>query len=181
MNKVDFFKNNMEQNRHCDTHLQVDDILLFQLPVSSSSHLHGVPFGHRHFTEPPSTTSIRSPPLPKLQPLASVTVDFLTFCTVDMAFMFSLRAGIVFFCDNCLERSVCCSRALDDELRLSPLSPNGLMSASCGNRHKNIPPSTLVLTTNRPSGLTFTLVTTPACPTPTCVGIPSLYSHTFTN
>lgn len=33
---------------------------------------------------------------------------------------------------------------------------------------------------HKPSGLTFALVTTPACPVPMCVGIASLYSHTFT-
>jgi len=103
----------------------------------------------------------------------------ITFCTDDMSEMFSFRTGIDFFSDSCRDRTVCCSLALTpltDEHRLL----GGLGSESCGKRHRNMPPSTLVLTKYRPSGLTLTLVTTPAWPTPTCVGTPSLYSQTLT-
>lgn len=133
----------------------------------------------------------------------SASVTDRTLCDFDMLPMFSGLADTVLFCDNRLELLLCCSRRLD-ALPLSPallllsplllllppllpLSPppllhrlSGARSSSCGKRHRYMPPSTLVLTTSRPSGLIFTLVTVPACPTPTCVGSPSLYSHTFT-
>lgn len=125
---------------------------------------------------------ILAPPLAPAfaaSPAPSFSNTDIIFCPDDISEMFSFRTGIDFLSDICRDRTVCCSPALKPLTVEHRLLGKGV-SGSCGKHHRNMPPSTLVLTKYLPSGLTLTLVTTPAWPTPTCVGTPSLYSQTFT-
>lgn len=146
-----------------------------------SPQMHVVLHTHRHLTEPvmvakfwsllPVAATALAPPLPDV-----TSITDCTFCALDIFWMYSVFGGTNFFIDRRLALSICWSWRLD----VLPMLGGAAMSSSYGKRHTYMPPSTLVLTRKRPSGLIFTLVTTPACPTPTCVGTPSTNSHTFT-
>lgn len=139
-------------------------------PFPSPVQVHVVPLRHRHLIEPSVTEAalpamLGSPAVPlAVRPLLPPFVTTRTFWILDIVLMFSFLAGITFFRDSCLERSVCCCarRLLLPMLFMLHRLLGFVVSAACGKRHKNMPPSALVLTTDRPSGLTFTLVTTPA-------------------
>jgi len=125
---------------------------------------------------PPLPPALAASPSPAAPPSSNTE---MTFCPDDMSEMFSFRTDIDFLSDSCRDRIVCCSPGLTP-LTVEHRLLGGGVSRSCGKHHRKMPPSTLVLTKYWPSGLTLTLVTTPAWPTPTCVGTPSLYSQTFT-
>jgi len=162
--------------RHCNCFEHKNNIVSCDAVKALQRAHHRMDDDDLQILRPPLPPAPTASPPPAAPPSANTDI---TFCADDMSEIFSFLAGIDFLSDSCRDRTICCSPALTPLMVEHRLLGGGL-SGSWGKHHRNMPPSMLVLTKYRPSGLTLTLVTTPAWPTPTWVGTPSLYSQTFT-